>query len=151
CPEHVHVAWPRAVLLDADGAVCGVVMPRVNGAPLLRLLDPVRRIEVLDEPTWRTNLTVASRVARLFERLHGAGVVIGDVSPSNLIVDRHGHVTLIDCDGVQFTDPRSGELYRGEKFTPEYAAPEVLRDPVRPLSPEHDLFGLAVMICQLLM
>src|SRR5262249_13994299 len=50
CPEHVHVAWPRAVLLDADGAVCGVVMPRVNGAPLLRLLDPVRRIEVLDEP-----------------------------------------------------------------------------------------------------
>ncbi|MBM2620935.1 protein kinase [Actinoplanes sp. LDG1-06] len=149
CPEHLHVAWPRTTLRDHSGQLRGVVVPRIDGTPMLRLLDPGRRADLLDEATWRSTFAVAARVGRLFDMLHGAGVVIGDVSPSNVLVDRHGHVTLLDCDGVQFTDPQTGLLHRGEKFTPEYAAPEVLDG--RPLSREHDLFGLGVMICELIM
>ncbi|MEU4690133.1 protein kinase [Actinoplanes sp. NPDC023714] len=149
CPEHLHTAWPRASLRDGHGDLRGVVMPRIEGTPLLRLRDPLRRVEILDEPTWRTTFAIAARAGRLFDMLHSAGVVVGDVSPSNVLVDRHGHVTLLDCDGVQFTDPLTGTLYRGEKFTPEYAAPEVLRG--TGLTREHDLFGLGVMVCELLM
>ena len=150
CSGHLHVAWPRATLRDDDGRLRGVVVPRISGVPLLRLLDPARRITELDEPTWRTTFAIAARVGRLFDMLHATGVVIGDVSPSNVLVDRHGHVTLLDCDGVQFTDPVTGELHRGEKFTPEYAAPELLRQGVG-MTREHDLFALGVLLCQLLM
>lgn len=149
CPEHLHVAWPRTTLRDDKGQLRGVVVPRIDGTPLLRLLDAQARIGLLDEPTWRTTFTIAARVGRLFDMLHGAGIVIGDVSPTNVLVDRHGHVTLLDCDGVQFTDPATGVLHLGEKYTPEYAAPEVLD--VKGLTREHDLFGLGVVICQLVM
>src|SRR4051812_11796164 len=111
CPEHLHVAWPRTTLRDDKGLLRGVVVPRIEGTPLLRLLDAGARIELLDEPTWRTTFAIAARVGRLFDMLHGAGIVIGDVSPSNVLVDRHGHVTLLDCDGVQFTDPDTGTLH----------------------------------------
>jgi DNA-binding helix-hairpin-helix protein with protein kinase domain len=149
CPEHLHVAWPRTTLRDDQGRLRGVVMSRIEGTPLLRLLDAAARIELLDEPTWRTTFAVAGRVGRLFDMLHTAGIVVGDVSPANVLVDRHGHVTLLDCDGVQFTDPVTGTFFRGSKFTPEYAAPEVLDE--SGLTREHDLFGLGVMICQLIM
>ncbi|WP_433295588.1 protein kinase domain-containing protein [Actinoplanes sp. CA-030573] len=149
CPEHLHVAWPRTTLRDGKGQLRGVVVPRIEGTPLLRLLDAGARIELLDEPTWRTTFAIAARLGRLFDMLHGAGIVIGDVSPANVLVDRHGHVTLLDCDGVQFTDPATGTRFAGEKFTPEYGAPEALD--VKGLTREHDLFGLGVVICQLMM
>ena len=151
CPDHLHVAWPRTTLRDDDGTLRGVVVPRIVGIPLLRLLDPRLRIDVLDEPTWRTTFAIAARVGRLFDMLHAAGIVIGDVSPSNVLVDRHGHVTLLDCDGVQFTDPGTGKVHTGDKFTPEYAAPELLRQAGAGVTREHDLFGLGVMLCQLIM
>lgn len=149
CPEHLHVAWPRTTLRDDKGRLRGLVVPRIEGTPLLRLLDARARVNLLDEPTWRTTFAVAARIGRLFDMLHGAGIVIGDVSPANVLVDRHGHVTLLDCDGVQFTDPVTGTFHPGGKYTPEYAAPEVLE--VKGLTRAHDLFALGVVICQLLM
>jgi DNA-binding helix-hairpin-helix protein with protein kinase domain len=149
--DHLHVAWPRGVVLDHNDVARGFVMPRVHGAPLRRLIDPARRPDVLDEPTWRTNLTVAGRIARLVGMLHDAHLVIGDVSPGNFLVDRRGYVTLIDCDTVQFTDPKTGRAYQAEKVTPEYAAPEVLRDGPAAQTRYSDAFALAVILVELLL
>lgn len=149
-PEHHHLAWPLARLVDDDGATRGVLIPRVDGVQLTKLFDPALRANALAEPTWRTALITASRTGRLVSTLHNSGVVLGDISPANLMLSHSGHVTLIDCDTVQLRDP-SGHLHLCPKITPEYAPPEALGLSVPALDEHHDSFGLAVMICQILM
>ncbi len=150
--EHQHLAWPLARLTDGTGLTRGVLMPRVGGAPLDKLFDPVLRADALEEPTWRTVLVTAARTARLMSMLHAAGAVMGDLSPANIMVSRTGHVTLIDCDTVQFRDAATGRMHPCTKVTPEYAPPEAHSAPRGAvLETHHDSFGLAVLICQLLM
>jgi len=149
--EHLHVAWPRQPLMDATGRTLGFLMPLVDGEPLTRLFDPHVRVKAIEEPTWRVIIGVAARTARLLAKLHGVGIVMGDVSPANILVSPSGHVTLLDCDTVQFTDPETSILYRCAKLTPEYAPPATNGSATQVLAPSHDAFCLAVMICQLLM
>src|SRR4051812_24366902 len=149
--EHMHLAWPREILEDRDGRIRGFLMPRVEGAPLTHLFDPHKRLTAVDTPTWRIVVTVAARVARLLAMLHEAGVMMGDLSPTNLVLSRTGHVTLVDCDTVQFTDAKTSQVHRCTKLTPEYAAPELSSGQVTELRPGQDDFGLAILVCQLLM
>ena len=147
--EHLHAAWPASVLVDDAGDSRGFLMPLIDGMPTNMLFDSRLRLEALAEPTWRTMIAVAARIARLFAMLHRDGIVIGDVSPTNVIVARSGHVTLIDCDTIQFTEPSTARRYPHTKVTPEYSPPESSGGQV--LEPSHDVFGLAIMTCQLLM
>jgi DNA-binding helix-hairpin-helix protein with protein kinase domain len=149
--EHKHVAWPRQPLLDETGRTIGFLMPTVEGHSLTRLFDPYGRVEAIEEPTWRVVIGVAARAARLLSRLHSAGIVVGDVSPANILVSPSGHVTLIDCDTVQFTDPATNILYPCAKLTPEYAPPILNGSGPPVLTPGDDAFSAAVLICQLLM
>lgn len=149
--EHMHLAWPREVLKDMEGRTRGFLMPLVEGPPLTHLFDPHKRLTAIETPTWRVVVTVAARVARLLAMLHAADVVMGDLSPANLVLSPTGHITLVDCDTVQFTDPETGKVHRCTKKTPEYTAPEVNSGHVTELRPSQDDFGLAILICQLLM
>lgn len=148
--EHLHVAWPLKPALNGDGVVCGYVMPRVEGKLLEGMFDAHGRLGALAEPTWRTAFDVAARTARLFQKLHDVDIVLGDVSAGNIMVTPSGHVTLIDCDTVQFRDPRTGRVWPATKVTPEYAPPGPVRPDVR-LQPSHDLFGLGILVARLLM
>jgi eukaryotic-like serine/threonine-protein kinase len=148
--EHLHVAWPLTALVDADGATVGMLMPRVEGTSLAALFDPASRRCALRQPTWGTLVEVAGRIARLFAMLHAAGLMVGDVSPQNLLVMATGHVTLIDCDTVRVAGSDLLDA-SARKITPEYAAPQALREASRGLTVADDLFGLAILICQLLM
>jgi DNA-binding helix-hairpin-helix protein with protein kinase domain len=65
------------------------------------------------------------------------------------MVTRTGHVTLIDCDEVQFTGV-DGVAYACPKRSPEHAPPEISAG-AGWLDPSHDLFGLTILIVQLLM
>jgi DNA-binding helix-hairpin-helix protein with protein kinase domain len=148
--EHLHVAWPVERLLDDAGGTVGFLMPSVTGTRLSGLFEPGVRVDAVQQPTWRVMLTVASRTARLLDMLHNLGVVVGDVSPTNLMVTGSGHVTLIDCDAVQFTDPGGDRRFSVPKLSPDYSPPEIGPDDVW-RTPHHDLFGLAILVCQLLM
>ncbi|GAA3249521.1 hypothetical protein GCM10010532_095730 [Dactylosporangium siamense] len=150
-----HVAWPKWPLTDQTGRIRAVGLRRIDGVSLHALFDPAQRGVAFDRPTWALNLRVALSIARLFVDLHRINVVVGDVSASNLLVERSGRVVLIDCDSVQFTDPLTGEWFAADHLTPEYAPPESLRawagGPLDVLPAAHDRFGLAALVCQLLM
>ncbi|MEQ4722187.1 protein kinase [Nonomuraea sp. B19D2] len=149
--DHLPVAWPRRALLDEGGELRGFLMPRVTAVELEELFEPRGRVMSLDEPTWRTLLAVAARLAETVARLHSVGIVIGDVSPKNVLVNRSGQVTLIDCDTVQFTDAGTRRRFPNTKRTDDYAPPEMLNGRQGELTPAQDAFGLAVVICTLLM
>ena len=70
---YAQVAWPRDCLQDEKRRVCGIVLPRAYGVSAYALFSAARRVEVLDDPTWATNLRVAARVAALVDRVHTVG------------------------------------------------------------------------------
>ena len=86
--------------------------------------------------------------------LHAKQYVIGDVNESNILVHDTAIVTLVDTDSFQVPDFQQGKVYRCPVGKAEYTPPELQRrkkfaDYDR--TTEHDLFGLGVLIFQLLM
>ncbi|GAA4673680.1 hypothetical protein GCM10023215_01480 [Pseudonocardia yuanmonensis] len=147
--EHVHLAWPLERLVDSSGETRGFVMPRIEGERLTKLLEPDMRFISMREPTWRSLVGIAGRTATLLDTLHRHDIVMGDVSPANIMVDSAGLVTLIDCDTVQFSDTGTGAHHSCSKLTPDYCPPEVGGGEA--LDAAHDDFGLAILVCEMLM
>ena len=146
---HLYVAWPRAVVYDAERRAVGYLMVEVRGVSLAQLYEADSRADSLDNPTWATCVAIARELAAIFAALHPS-IVVGDVSPNNVLVTRTGRVCLIDCDSMQFPDRARGGTWRARMATLDYA-PYTPGGQAQVLSPDHDLFGLAILVCELLM
>ena len=105
---------------------------------------------------WRGALRMAIRTARAVRRLHAAGLVHGDLSYRNVLLDPpRGDICLIDLDGLVVPGKFPPEVIG----TPDFIAPEVVAtrhlertDPRRKLPDwRTDLHALAVLIYQLLL
>jgi len=145
-------AWPRSLLYDERSRKpCGILMPMINDARQLHeLYGTTNRRLHFPEVQWHHLLLAARNAAAVFDTLHTAGIVIGDVNQGNLLVDQRMCVRLIDCDSFQITS--NGETLHCPVGTPHFTPPELqstkLRKVVR--TEDHDGFGLAVLIFHLL-
>jgi len=85
--------------------------------------------------------------------LHSRGYVIGDLNESNILVGETALVSLVDTDSFQVPDPRNGRVYRCRVGKPEFTPPEMqtIKFDWIDRKPEHDLFGLSVLLFQLLL
>jgi DNA-binding helix-hairpin-helix protein with protein kinase domain len=156
--DHLTLAWPAFRLLDGgDDKVVGHVMyrlPSKRATSLGTLMYADTRRRHFGDVSWRYLVQVAEDLARLVDRLHTEGYVVGDLKHDNIVVSPGtGRITLIDCLSMQFRNGRTGELFTSPVTSPEYAAPELgdqdLGRYVR--SPHGDDFSLALVICRLLM
>jgi WD40 repeat protein len=151
---HSAIAWPHDLLSEAPGGpLIGYLMPRVrNGRVIDDYYNPQARLEQCPLFHYEYLLVVARNLAAAVRSLHQRGYVAGDIKQSNILVTPNALVTLVDTDSFQVYDERSRKVYRCPVGTPEYTPPE-LQGLTAPglLKPEHDLFGLAVLIFQLLM
>src|SRR5262249_42268885 len=145
-------AWPVDVLRDAPGgAVVGFVMKRVSGAEEVHALhSPKSRLQKFPEASWAFLIYVAANIARAVAAIHEHGYVIGDLNPKNIVVTRKATVYLLDVDSFQVL--ADGKTYRCDGGFPEYTPPELQGVAFRKVdrAQEHDYFGLAVVIFQLL-
>src|SRR5262247_3888015 len=145
-------AWPVSTLRDApDGEVAGFVMKKISDAEEVHTLhSPKSRLQKFPEASWAFLIYVAANIARAVAAIHGQGLVIGDVNPKNILVTRKATVYLLDVDSFQFSV--DGRTYRCEGGFPEYTPPELQGVAFREVDreQEHDCFGLAVVIFQLL-
>src|SRR5262245_48322640 len=145
-------AWPVSTLRNApDGEVAGFVMKKVRGAEEVHTLhSPKSRLQKFPGASWEFLIYVAANIARAIATIHEHGLVIGDVNPKNILVTWKATVYLLDVDSFQVWF--DGKTYRCEGGFPEYTPPELQGVAFRNIdrAQEHDGFGLAVAIFQLL-
>jgi DNA-binding helix-hairpin-helix protein with protein kinase domain len=146
-------AWPSATLHPRPGgAVVGFVMNRALGHEAHVLYSPAQRQKEKDfaRADWAFLVHTAMNCAAAFEALHGAGHVIGDVNQRNVLVSERATVRLIDCDSFQVR--ANGRLFTCGVGVGEYTPPELQGQSSRGVerTPNHDRFGLAVLIFHLL-
>jgi hypothetical protein len=150
----VSIAWPTHRLLTSDDEphVAGFLMPRVQGArPVHDLYNPRSRLELSPGFHFGYLMRTARNLANAVAALHAAGYVVGDLNESNVLVNNRAVVTLVDTDSFQV--PAGAQVFRCQVGRPDYTPPELRKTRFSDVDrrPEHDAFGLAVLIFQLLM
>ncbi|MET8461557.1 hypothetical protein ABZ422_20075 [Micromonospora zamorensis] len=148
-----NTAWPAALVVDG-GQVNGFLMRRIperfrmpwgeNGADvpaaLQYLLNPqayLKRKGIhLDGPT---RLRLLEAIADVMARLHSLNVVVGDLSPNNLLVDLDTPgCFFIDCDAMRLR----GQDVLDQVETPEWSIPGGGREPIATAASDSYKFGL---------
>jgi serine/threonine-protein kinase len=84
------------------------------------------------------------QIARALDAIHDAGIVHGDIKPSNILVHDSDHAYLLDFGVARrtaYADPRTNELVGG---TPAYSPPEAIRGPYS------DRYSLGCVVFELL-
>jgi len=153
---HTSIAWPQYLLLAADGSdrIVGFLMPRIQGMrPIIDFYNPRTRRQHCPLFNYQYLLRTARNLAAAFGALHTSNYCIGDVNESNILVSNTALVTLVDTDSFQVRDPDQNIIYRCAVGKPEFTPPELQNKTFAQYDREnfHDLFGLAVLIFQLLM
>jgi DNA-binding helix-hairpin-helix protein with protein kinase domain len=145
-------AWPTELLHDPRSRdALGILMPNVSAAKQLHeLYGTANRKRHFSEARWHHMVLAARNVAAAFESMHASGIVVGDVNQGNLMVDTNMCVRFIDCDSFQIES--NGHLFHCPVGTPHFTPPELQSQKLRdvPRTPNHDAFGLAIMIFHLL-
>ena len=145
-------AWPVDTLHDfAGGPVSGFLMQRITDHKNIHILYGVKsRNAEYPEARWPFLIQAAGNVARAFNVIHEHGHVIGDVNHGSMVVSKRATVRLVDCDSFQITTPERQFLCGvgiSTHLPPELQG-EDLQGIVRTI--DHDSFGLAIIIFQLL-
>ncbi|KQN01453.1 topoisomerase DNA-binding C4 zinc finger domain-containing protein [Sphingomonas sp. Leaf25] len=143
----VSVTFPLQIVHRADGSLGGFTMRRVSDSlPIFELFASGSRRERFARADWAFLVRTATNVARVVAQVHAGGAVIGDVNSAGFLVSQRATVTLIDADSFQVAG------HRCRVGMPEYTPSELqgMRFGEVDRTVDHDAFGLAVMIFQLL-
>lgn len=144
-------AWPVDLVQDQSGAPVGFLMPRIDDHQDIHLLyGPGTRLQQFPDAQWRFLVRAATNVARSFRLVHEHGLIIGDVNHGNLLVSQKATIRLIDCDSFQVT--HHGRVFPCKVGVETHTPPELQGQDLSHVTrtPNHDVFGLAVVIFQLL-
>jgi eukaryotic-like serine/threonine-protein kinase len=153
-----HAASRRRLRLE------GAALSLLSHPGVVRLIDqrhatalPYLLLEHVGGPTLRdllkregpvaiaAGVRIVQHVAAAVAHVHGRGLLHRDLKPSNVVL-RDGRPVLLDFGVVWRLVPRRRPPDRSG--TPQYLAPEqILR---APLTPATDVYGLAVMLVELL-
>lgn len=129
--------------LAEDGGRPFLVMELVDGPSLAHVLRERGRLPLSEV------LPILRAVADGLAALHEAGLIHGDVKPSNILLGPGRAVKLTDMGLSQLLIENAGGVVRG---TPSYMPPERARglSVARELLPRQDVYALAVTAYELL-
>ena len=146
-------AWPLEILSErAGGKALGLVLPHIDNHKDVHLLyGPKSRLAAFPLAGWPFLIRAATNLARAFAVVHEHGHVIGDVNDKVALVSERALVKLIDCDSFQIK--HGNGVFTCDVGVLTHQPPELqgtgsFRGLKR--STNHDHFGLAVLIFQLL-
>lgn len=153
---HISIAWPFDLLRTVDGSdrIIGFLMPRVKGMhSILDFYNPKSRRQKCPFFNYLYLHRTARNLAAAVGAIHARGYCVGDVNESNILVGNTALVTLVDTDSFQVKELDTSVVYRCPVGKPEFTPPELQGKSFHSVERtiEHDLFGLAVVLFQLLM
>lgn len=109
-PHIQGLCWPTALLFHEDGSFAGFLMPRIDSA----YRELTTSVLQLGKPSVQKQLAGWDRLAlvrigkvlcQLLDRLHHAGILLGDINPRNILVrtadPEHPDLAVVDCDSCQ--------------------------------------------------
>jgi DNA-binding helix-hairpin-helix protein with protein kinase domain len=144
-------AWPVSVLTDASEQPIGYLMEYLDGwNPLYTVYQLKSRAKILPGKDWSFLVRVARNLATCVHFVHDAGLVVGDLNESNVLVHGNAMVKLIDVDSFQVTV--DGEVLTVDVGKSELTPPELQGRSLdgRVRSPNEDNFALAVLVFHML-
>ena len=148
-------AWPMELLYRSGtrtlaGCLRRASAQRVSADPAPLQSCSVPLTSYFPRAGWNFQVRAAANLTAAFDEVHGAGCLVGDVNQSNVVVSSDALVRLIDCDSFQVR--ANGKAYLCEVGVAQYTPPELQGKSLRGLvrTENHDRFGLAVLIYQLL-
>lgn len=127
------VGFHEAVGLDCDPPAVALVLDHLGGGSLERAVRARGHLSVGE------SVTVLTPVARAVAGLHALGVVHGDVTPANVLLELSGRPFLADLGVARLAGEVPGSLYGTEGFV----APEVLDDGA--LSAAADVYAVGAL------
>ncbi|EHZ6901837.1 lipopolysaccharide kinase [Vibrio cholerae] len=171
-PENLNISVPAALLQNNAGYVMQLLSEMVPFSHFWLDGKSAEKIGPDDIPTWlsamaeneakkivhyyrtgglRRRLHALYKCASLLARLHGNGMVYGDISPNNIFISEgldDSAVWLIDADNIRFEITAGGSVV----YTPKYGAPELVqgKDGGRPSSDCHAFAVVAFYLLSLI-
>ena len=171
-PEGLNISVPAALLQNSAGYVMQLLSEMVPFSHFWHDGKAVKKITSEEIPSWlsevpeddakkivhylktgglRRRLIALYKCSTLLARLHGNGLVYGDISPNNIFISEdleHSSVWLIDADNIRFEISDGGSVV----FTPKYGAPELVqgKDGGRPESDCHAFSAVAFYLLSLI-
>lgn len=141
---------PMEILCDSQRVPCGFLMPQVPKAALSLQESVFRPTNLLKiHPNWtrRESTELVFTILEKIQLLHSHGILIGDISPVNILMSDPKTVHLIDCDSFQI------DRFPCPVATPLFTPPELqgmsLMHAFRTV--EHELFAVAVLLFMIFM
>lgn len=121
-----------------------LVLEHVSGRNLEQLFS-------VERPSCQEAARITAQMARVLAYAHRRGIVHGDVTPKNILIDAQGRARLIDF-GLSRIEDAWGEHARLTGGTPEYLPPEIVlaNNRLGRAIPASDVFGLGATLFWLL-
>ncbi|GAM10462.1 serine/threonine-protein kinase pkn5 [Geobacter sp. OR-1] len=171
-PDNLNISVPAALLQNNAGYVMQLLSEMVPFSHFWLDGNTAEKIMPDDIPPWlsampeseakkiihyyktgglRRRLNALYKCASLLARLHGNGMVYGDISPNNIFISEgldDSSVWLIDADNIRFEVTAGGSVV----YTPKYGAPELVqgKDGGRPSSDCHAFAVVAFYLLSLI-
>jgi len=171
-PKSLNISVPAALLQNNAGYVMQLLSEMVPFSHFWLDGKSAEKIGPDDIPAWlsampekeakkivhyyrtgglRRRLHALYKCAALLARLHGNGMVYGDISPNNIFISEgldDSSVWLIDADNIRFEITAGGSVV----YTPKYGAPELVqgKDGGRPSSDCHAFAVVAFYLLSLI-
>jgi DNA-binding helix-hairpin-helix protein with protein kinase domain len=146
----IHYTWPLEPVVDPlSGRSVGFTMDFLEKfVPLQRIYDRATRLPSISQ---RFLFAAAASFCEAIEAMHESGLVVGDISLLNALVDRHAHVCQIDSDSARFTTSSAVFPARYGHF--DFAAPELQGCSFDRVdrTKAHDCHAVAVVVFMLVM
>lgn len=96
------ICWPRRMVYNLQGDFIGYLMPKAYGKQLKKIfLNNNSNIEDTSKIDIMFYINLCLTILEKFEYLHRKGIIIGDVSPMNILVVSDEEVYFVDTDSYQ--------------------------------------------------
>ncbi len=135
---------PRAVGLENSDQGVALILEDTGARPLHLLLDhgPLECATFLD---------IAVALCDALAAVHGAGLIHGQISPDNILIDTDGTARLIDLGrATEIAQAAEDTAFDTHAFNPAYVAPEQTGRLDRPVDQRTDHYALGAVFYEML-